>query len=194
MATSSGRNQKKLKTKSTKTNTKQRKNKKVTSSTRKLSRKTSQRSRTKYPALNPQFNLRSRTELLDYDYLSKLTDKELKYLNKFTEEFINASVDVKKPWRNLHKSKKSMRECFNRNNARNRDILTQQKAMGKHIYLDDIQDVGNLNNIEALEERMDMQFLNIIDERGNLLIDDSQIIESSNNPSRQRRNSSKKRK
>lgn len=87
-----------------------------------------------------------------------------------------------------------MRECFNRNNARNRDILTQQKAMGKHIYLDDIQDVGNLNNIEALEERMDMQFLNIIDERGNLLIDDSQIIESSNNPSRQRRNSSKKRK
>lgn len=85
-----------------------------------------------------------------------------------------------------------MRECFNRNNARNRDVLTQQKAMGKHIYLDDIQDVGNLNNIESLEDRMDMQFLNIIDELGNLLIDDSQIVESSDHRSSNRRNSRKK--
>lgn len=192
MATSSGNAKKKKKTSYTPRSTNRKSTKKRKSSTQKAYPKTNQRSRTKYPALNPQFNLRSRTELLDYDYLSKLTDKELKYLNKFTEEFVNASVDVKKPWRNLHKSKKSMRECFNRNNARNRDVLTQQKAMGKHIYLDDIQDVGNLNNIESLEDRMDMQFLNIIDELGNLLIDDSQIVESSDHRSSNRRNSRKK--
>lgn len=86
-----------------------------------------------------------------------------------------------------------MRECFNRNNSRNRDVLTQQKAMGKHIYLDDIQDIGNLGNIQSVEDRMDMQFLNIIDESGNLLVDDLEIIQDSKKSSGKSRNGSKKR-
>jgi hypothetical protein len=122
-----------------------------------------------------------------------LNERELKYLNKFTEEFVNASVDVKKRWRNLHKTKTLIRECFNRNNARNRDVLTQQKAMGKHIYLDDIQDIGNLGSIESIEDRIDMQLLNIIDSNGNLVVDNLKVIENGNNGSTKRRNSSKKR-
>lgn len=114
--------------------------------------------------------------MLDYDYLSKLSDKELKFLNKFTEEYVNASLDVGKKWRNLHKNKELIRDCFNRNNARNRDILTQQKAMGKHIYLEDIQDTGG-SNIQSLEDRIDMQLLDIIDANGNLLIEEADILE-----------------
>ena len=79
---------------------------------------------------------------MDYDYLNKLSEKELEYLNKFTEEYVNASVNTKNPKKNLHKSKRLIKDCFDRNNARNRDVLTQQKAMGKHVYLDEIVDMG----------------------------------------------------
>lgn len=87
-----------------------------------------------------------------------------------------------------------IKDCFNKNNSRNRDILTQQKAMGKHIYLDDIQDVGNANSIDALEDRMDMQFLNIIDNEGNLIVNDVDVLQSSDDSSYNGRKSSKKRK
>lgn len=194
MATSHKKSPKKKNQSSTRQSVKPKKVKKRKSSTLKRSRKSSPRSRTKYPALNPQFNLRSRTELLDYDYLSKLSERELAYLNKFTEEFVNASVDVKKRWRNLHKTKTLIRDCFNKNNARNRDILTQQKAMGKHIYLDDIHDVGHFNEIQSIEDRIDMQLLNIIDDKGNLLMDNPKITQSSNNRSSNSGDRRKKRK
>lgn len=126
--------------------------------------------------MHPEFNLRSRTELLDYDYLNKLGPKEKKFLNKFTEEYVNASLDVSKKWRNLHKSKELIRDCFNRNNARNRDVLTQQKAMGKHTYLEDINDVGK-SDIQSIEDKIDMELLGITDENGNLLIEEADILE-----------------
>ncbi len=126
--------------------------------------------------MNPGLNLRSRTELLDYDYIDKLSDKEKKFLNKFTEEYVNASIDTSRKWRNLHKTKEAVRDCYNRNNARNRDILTRQKAMGKHIYLEDIVELGS-NNQEAIENRLDMELLGIIDSQGNLLIEEADILQ-----------------
>ncbi len=142
----------------------------------KPSPKKNRRNKTQYPALHPELNLRSRTELLDYDYLDKLTDKEKSFLNKFTEEYVNASVDVKKKWRNLHKTKEAIRDCFNRNNARNRDVLTQQKAMGKHTYLEDITDVGK-SDYQSIDDKIDMELLGITDENGNLLIEEAYILE-----------------
>jgi hypothetical protein len=64
--------------------------------------------------------------------------------------------------------------------------------MGKHIYLDDIQDVGNLGSIESIEDRIDMQLLNIIDGNGNLIVDNLKVTENGNNRSTKSRNSSKK--
>ncbi len=105
-----------------------------------------------------------------------MSDKEKQFLNKFTEEYVNASLNVKKRWRNLHKSKEMIRECFNRNNARNRDVLTQQKAMGKQVYFEDITDIGR-SNIESIEDKIDMQLLGITDESGNLLIEEADILQ-----------------
>lgn len=113
---------------------------------------------------------------MDYDYVNKLTDKEKKFLNKFTEEYVNASLSTDKKWRNLHRTKESIRDCFNRNNARNRDILTRQKAMGKHIYLEDILELGN-DNRESIDNRIDMELLGIIDNNGNLLIEEPDILQ-----------------
>lgn len=64
--------------------------------------------------------------------------------------------------------------------------------MGKHIYLDDIQDVGNMNSIDALEDRIDMQLLNIIDENGNLVLNNVEVTKSSKSCSGKSRNRRKK--
>lgn len=85
-----------------------------------------------------------------------------------------------------------IRDCFNKNNARNRDVLTQQKAMGKHIYLDDIQDVGNMGSIESLEDRIDMQLLNIIDDNGNLVLNNLEVTKGGESGSGKGRNRRKK--
>ena len=81
-------------------------------------------------------NLRSRYELIEVDYLHKLNDKELKWLNAFNEEEINANMKHKGP--KLNRSKKAQRECYNRNNARNRDILTRGKAAADLKYMEDL--------------------------------------------------------
>ena len=117
---------------------------------------------------------------MDYDYLNKLSEKELEYLNKFTEEYVNASVNTKNPKKNLHKSKRLIKDCFDRNNARNRDVLTQQKAMGKHVYLDEIVDMGREDTITALETRLDMELMGITDRNGNLLMKESEILQKTN--------------
>jgi hypothetical protein len=95
---------------------------------------TSERSKQKYPALMVNYNLKRRAEFIDYDYLDKLNDKEKRFLNKFTEETVNASF---KPSGNIIKSKRGKRKIYNENNARNRDILTRKKITASLEYLDD---------------------------------------------------------
>ena len=109
-------------------------------------KKENKRSKAKYPALKPEFNLKTRQELIDYDYLDKLNDDEKAWLNKFTLEYTNASFEKEDPKRkgkrrklkNLHKTKKLRKKAYDANNARNRDILTRSKAQGTAHYLDDV--------------------------------------------------------
>lgn len=50
----------------------------------------------------------------------------------------------------MFKTKKAKRECYNRNNARNRDILTREQAQNAMNYLEDIR--SKENNIVASNE------------------------------------------
>ena len=103
--------------------------------TKKNKKKTaSRRENEKHPNLDPRFNLKTRSDLLDQDYLHKLNEKELDWLNKFNKEYINAALDNERPKKNLHKTKKLRKECYDRNNARNRDILTRAKASNQLAY------------------------------------------------------------
>ncbi len=99
----------------------------------KKQKKITRRSQEKYPALIPHLNLKTRFELIDYDYVDELSEEEKEWLNKFTEEYVNANLDSKNLKKNLHKSKKLKKDCYDRNNSRNRDILTRAKAQGKDI-------------------------------------------------------------
>lgn len=120
-------------------------------------KKTSRRKKNKYPALNPGLNLKTRTDLIDYDYVDKLSPKEKAWLNKFTEEYVNASVDPKNLKKNLHNTKELKKDCYDRNNARNRCILTQQRAQGKIEYTEENTKVLGENPEEELNKEMDSQ-------------------------------------
>jgi hypothetical protein len=98
----------------------------------------SKRARTKYPALKPELNLKSRYELIDYDYVDRLSEIDKAWLNQFTEEYVNASLDSKNLKNNIHNTDALKKDCYRRNNARNRDILTRAKASGNYISTDEL--------------------------------------------------------
>ena len=97
--------------------------------------KKTKRSQIKYSALDPSVNLKTRYELIsDYDYLDELSEKEKAWLNKFTKEYVNADLNTKKKSRNLHKTERLKKDCYDRNNARNRCILTRCRASGNLVH------------------------------------------------------------
>lgn len=122
---------------------KTKKNSKLSKTSKTISQKkpsTSKRSKVKYPALLPQYNLTRRKEYNDYDYIKKLSPKEKEFLNKFTEEYHNARFVKNKPTKtNLHKKKKDRRLLYRENNARNRDTLTLKKITAHLDYFEDIE-------------------------------------------------------
>jgi len=111
--------------------------------------KKSRRARSKFPALRPELNLRSRYESIDYDYIDQLSEKDKEWLNTFTEEYTNANFNHGKS--TLHKTKKLKKDCYNRNNSRNRDILTRAKAAGECVYIEDL-DSRTKNLLESTNQ------------------------------------------
>ncbi len=112
-----------------------------------MSKKPSRRSKEKYPALIPHLNLRTRFEEIDYDYINQLSDEDKEWLNRFTEEYTNASFKHKN---RVHKKKKDKLEAYKRNNDRNKDILTRAKASGKIYGLEVIKFSGEQLSPEEL--------------------------------------------
>lgn len=102
-----------------------------------MAKKQNRRAKEKYPALKQNLNLKTRYELVDYDYIDQLSDKEKDWLNRFTEEYTHAKFDH--DGSRIQRKKKHEIESYNRNNSRNRDILTRAKAMGKACGLDMIK-------------------------------------------------------
>lgn len=70
-------------------------------------------------ALNKFYYPKSKAELCDFDYLSKLSPEELEWLNLFMEEWAKARLNHGKE--KLH-SEKHKKEIYHNNNARNRDV------------------------------------------------------------------------
>jgi len=120
-----------------------------------MGKKRTKRSKEKFPALKPHLNLKTRYELIDYDYIEQLSEEEKAWLNKFTEEYINASLDRKNLKKNLHKTKKLKKDCDDRNNSRNRCILTRAKAQGKDIDFHGLEHELSGFDEDAMIEKID---------------------------------------
>ena len=90
-------------------------------------------------------------DLLDQDYYHKLNDKELDWINRFNKETVSASFDTENPRKNLNKSKKMRKDCYDRNNARNRDILTKAKASNQLV---DYETLIEIQSPESEEDHL----------------------------------------
>lgn len=99
-------------------------------------KKRNRRSLVKNPALDPLYNLKTRYEAIDYDYINKLSPEEKQWLNNFTEEYTNANFTHK--GKKILKTKKDKKESFDRNNSRNRCVYTRGKASSTMKYLEDL--------------------------------------------------------
>lgn len=121
--------------------------------------KKNRRAQSKFPALEKKYNLLSRQDLLDFDYLNQLNDKEKAWLNKFVEEEVNASFRHSRP---LNKTKKDRQRCYNANNSRNRCILTKNKILGNVVDILSVKEVSQLNPEEMLigKEEKELEKLN----------------------------------
>jgi hypothetical protein len=108
-----------------------------------------------YPALNPRLNAKTRFEVLDMDYLKKLEKDDLKFMNQFMAEYVSGAFKKDESGNyskeNFHKTVEERRECYTRNNTRNRCGLTVSNATGKTFRCDDISSViDNSTDIEEL--------------------------------------------
>jgi hypothetical protein len=123
----------------------------------------------KNPNLDKTYNLKTRTKLLDQDYLHKLSPAELAWLDKFNAETINTDFDSKKLKKNLYATtKERKKELYDSNNARNRCVLTKQEAMYKiKVYDENLKTQDN--SIQNLEILMDLQTGGFVDEEGQIL-------------------------
>ena len=75
-------------------------------------------------------NLKARyEEIADLDYIGKLSESEKAWMNEFMEGYVNASRKSK-----LFTTKEDWKKNEDRNNARNRCIMTKAKSQGKLVY------------------------------------------------------------
>lgn len=89
-----------------------------------------QRNKNRYPALIPHLNLKARyEEIADLDYINKLSPDEKAWMNEFMEGYVNASRKSK-----LFTKREDWKKNEDRNNSRNRCIMTKAKSQGKLVY------------------------------------------------------------
>jgi hypothetical protein len=105
-----------------------------------MAKKKTRRSNQKYPTLNPGYNLKSRADALQIDYLDQLSEKDKAWLNAFNEEEVNTNFSHDGPAINKRTkagkvNKRDKKRIYDSNNARNRDILTRIKAQGEDYTL-----------------------------------------------------------
>ena len=103
-----------------------------------------------YPALRKELNLKTRADEIEVDYLKKLTPKETEWLNKFNEEYVNASLDRKDLSNNIHNTKKLKQSCDKRNNDRKECAYTRGKASNNLKFIDDYKGDIVIDNYEDI--------------------------------------------
>jgi len=75
----------------------------------------------------------------DFDYLLKLDLKSQAWMAKFIKEYINGNVK-KGDRKALHKNAKMRKDCYQRKNAQNRDLMSILNANGFIDRIDNLDE------------------------------------------------------
>lgn len=134
------------------------------------------RSKAKYPALEPKYNLKIREDELKCDYLHQLSDDEKDWLNRFNEEYVNASFNhsgervhpKEHKYKVVKKTGKRKRvdvykqECETRNNNRNNDVLIVSKT--NNMLKDEKKAIQQLESINYTTNETENLIIEQLDE------------------------------
>lgn len=101
----------------------------------------------RFPGLTHRNNSKSSSEYVDYDYLDRLSEKELQYLSNFTEEYLRGNFQHPKG-KKIHRSKAKRKSCYANNNSRNRDILSRAKSGNLLRDITTIKEKSNKDDYE----------------------------------------------
>lgn len=103
--------------------------------------KKNRRNTNKFAAVKPELNLRIRREEIEdvAEYFNTLPLEAKIWMNKFMEEYVVDKLDRDDLSNNLHNTKELKKSCDARNNARNKDILSRDKANGLINYIEDMR-------------------------------------------------------
>ena len=98
------------------------------------------------------------------DYLKKLNKDELEFLNQFMAEYVSGAFKKDENGGysedNLHKSVEERRECYTRNNTRNRCGLTISNATGQTYRSDNLEEyLDEMINYETINASMFSDFM-----------------------------------
>lgn len=118
-------------------------------------KKVTRRSKAKNASLDPKYTIKSRLDLLDYDYLDQLNAKDLEWLNRFSSEYLHASFDSENPKKNLHNKEQEL-EIYRNNYAHQTDVLTHKKTRKMLDYVSD-------KELERIEIDVEDALISIID-------------------------------
>jgi len=107
-------------------------------------KKKSRRSDLEFPALSPHHNLKSRYEEIEdlASYAHTLSKENQAWLNSYAQEEICANFNHNGQKLNDSSDPEVRRRVYNRNNQRNRCIMSREKSMGQLNYLEDL-DIDN---------------------------------------------------
>lgn len=94
---------------------------------------------------------KNKRDLVGIDYMGKLNEVEKAFLNKFNREFIEGNCSHENP---LHNTQELKRDCYGRNNARNRDLLSIKKASGMVVDIDEYHQMSSCNDKSNNEQKM----------------------------------------
>lgn len=122
-----------------------------------------------------QYNSKIRQEYTDLDYIDKLDNTkknvrlpdgtmvtEFEYMNIFMKEWNNADVSKQSEAKKnkLHRTAKEVKDCTDRNNARNRDVYGQARASNTlhktehHTLTKYMEKNRNVNEVNYVEDAM----------------------------------------
>lgn len=110
------------------------------------------RKKAKHTGLNPKLFSKIKQQYFDYDYINELSEDEKAWLSKFTDEYLGANLSGSKP---LHRTKALKKDCFDRNNSRNRDIYNIKAVNGALGYTDELPESYTPNPEDDIIELLD---------------------------------------
>lgn len=116
------------------------------------------RDKVKHPGLEKNLFSKIKQEYFDLDYADKLNEEEKKWLSQFMEEYLGANVNKERMLRKygtdvIHKEDDKRKNCFNMNNARNRDVYSISKVTGKMVSTDEVFETSG-NETYSMENEL----------------------------------------